>query len=316
MKKELFMNRFPWSIHLIRLYIRTSFTIVALIFAAPGCKEKPVETFTGIVTFKAGTVLKNGNPVDVGEAVKKNDMIRTKKMSAAVIQFSSSSLVAIQAGTEVKISKLIQGVNGKAHIELTQNSGKTFNKIIKGRAKYFVKTPTAVASVRGTSFQVVVVNDAHSGIELLRGKVEVSVPVKEGSSVKPVVLTEGNKAETTEKGELKSARLTGKETERLKEIDRIGFTYRGKPEDAVPGKEIIVPKNAEKIITSKGRKNRYTLAGLRKKYGSLSMIRTKKGAVYIGSFKQLGNRVEVVTVKGKITLPSSTIFKVSPYNYK
>lgn len=102
------------------------------------------------------------------------------------------------------------------------------------------------------------------------------------------------------------------ESGRLEEmaiLDRIGF---------VPGEKLKAPDNRPvpeeslKVLQAALTTGR-SLAEIRKTYGSVSVIKTTDGKTYTGYFKQSGRMIDIITEKGTVTIPSSSIKKVSAY---
>jgi len=55
-----------------------------------------------------------------------------------------------------------------------------------------------------------------------------------------------------------------------------------------------------------------TLDDIKKQYGSLSKVTTKNGKTFVGAFKQVGGKFEIITVKGKEVVSAPDIAKVQP----
>ncbi|MDH5716917.1 MAG: FecR family protein [Spirochaetia bacterium] len=326
--------------------------IVAFLLTAVGCSEKQKEKeFTGVFTFVSGTVLHNSHPAKVGMNVTQHDIIETNEKSGAIIQFEDSALITLKSNTKLDVNMLAKGEEGKAMINIAQNSGSTFSKITPNKSKYSIKTPTAVAGVRGTSFSVEVSEDKKTDIKLLQGKVAVKKTAPDAAKkeaketqdifvegAKDVVLLEaGQKIESTEKEISKKEELKSEEKIELETLNNIAFVTEEKLKDtSILKKEIenIAPSNVQENITgveaeekkeiiedkkevekpkAKAEPKKITLDDLRKKYGQLSRIKTKSGKEYIGAFKQAGNEMKITTIDGIVSVPVSDIGKVSPY---
>ena len=110
-----------------------------------------------------------------GMELYESDSIKTGNNSSASIIFFKSSIIRLSSNTEVTISKLIQQVE-ETSVELEQNSGRTWNTIskISGIDNYEVQTPTTVASVRGTSFDVYFLLDGNITITIGNGTVNIT----------------------------------------------------------------------------------------------------------------------------------------------
>jgi len=320
------------------------FIIPMLIFALVNvnCKEKDkANDIHGTITFIRGDVQINKQKVAIGSQVNANDEIVVGGKSTAVIQFANSAMVTVEANTSLSVEKLLIGDNGKPNIELTQNRGSTFNKIMPGEAEYNIHTPTITAGVRGTSFSVNMKNNKTSEIKLFRGKVAVkkapaaNAPATDAAATTPkeevLILEAGSKIEVNEGdkiSEVKAEKLEVKEVETLAKLNEIAFVSDnslGKIETAPPEEseevladmETVVPAEIEAIIIEVEEENQasrvVTLDDLKKQYGTLSEVRTKSGKTYIGAFKQVGGNIEIITTEGKKTINASQISKVKQY---
>jgi len=318
-----------------------------LVFFGQACKEKSKE-LTGNFTFIKGDVTVNSKKVTIGTPVRSKDVVNVSDASGAIIQFSTGALITLKANTELEVSKLLYGSDGKPGIELNQQKGSTFSKIQPGKAEYKISTPTAVAGVRGTAFNISVGGAGKTEIQLLQGKVAVSKPSAkaEGSSEaaapkeEPVELQAGQKLETSSEGIEEAVKLKADEKENLEKLNQITFVAEDKLVDEKALKEeatTIAPESVvqetivedstsiaaatdEKETVKKAEKAKkeeapkMTLAELKKKYGQLSKITTKDGQSYVGAFEQQGSNMVITTIDGKVKVPVANIAKVSPHN--
>ncbi|MES0491156.1 MAG: FecR family protein [Leptospirales bacterium] len=328
--------------------------ILASLLILVHCKEeKPTaESLHGTITFVRGSVEVNNAKATIGNQVKANDTINVKDKSTAVIQFSNSAMVTVEANTTLSINKLLMGKDGKPNIELTQERGSTFNKIMPGEAEYNIHTPTITAGVRGTSFSVDVKDDKTASIKLFRGKVAVkkapklvntqsdgseAIPDSDATQDEEIILTAGNKIEVSEDTEsiadVKIEEMKIAEIESLEKLDEIAFVADDNLEQIETAKpseleaileEIpeIVPDEIEQVMIQveeqkaeeiKAETKQITLDDLRRTHGQLSKVITKSGKVYIGAFSQKSGNMEIITTQGKRIIPSSTVAKVEPY---
>ena len=114
-------------------------------------------------------VIRSGQtiPVESEFKVEQSDTIDTQSSKAKLFLFDSI-FVMIEPNTKITVSQLILD-----NIQLNQESGKTWNKVTKTFEvkNYGVKTPNAIASVRGTEFEVDATNNTK--ITLVDGFVNV-----------------------------------------------------------------------------------------------------------------------------------------------
>ena len=151
-----------------------STAVVALVAVGCGEKKEQASLDSAKFTYVKGDVLVSGKPATLGQTVSKDATIEVKNNSMAVLQFSSAASITLKANSGLSIANLSKNDSGKPVIELSQNTGSSFSKIAKGQSEFSIKTPTAVAGVRGTSFELVVGNGKTTQIKLLEGKVAVA----------------------------------------------------------------------------------------------------------------------------------------------
>ncbi len=116
-----------------------------------------------------GEVLVNGQPAEVGMVLKEADKIITSEASSAEISLYEGSVLRIGESSELDLSTV-----KRDEIGVNQLSGRTWSRIVKlsGIKNYFVKTPDAVATVRGTAFDVKLV-EGETYVSSADGVVEV-----------------------------------------------------------------------------------------------------------------------------------------------
>jgi len=128
-----------------------------------------------------------------GMLLYQSDSIKTGDNTSASIVLFESSIIRLDNNTEVTIQEILQQ-EGETSVKIKQDSGRTWNTVLKmsGIDDYEVHTPTTVASVRGTSFDVNIVNylvnvGVGRGIviilRLLDGQVVDSLEVDEDEAV-------------------------------------------------------------------------------------------------------------------------------------
>ena len=136
----------------------------------------------GIVNFFEGTVyiITNNNKIkaSVGAAVKQGMKIITGDNSFVDIYFGEN-VVKILSKSSFEIKTLLFDIENNAeHTEFFTSNGRIFSKIKKklmGKDSYLVKSPSAVAGVRGTEFLLTEKN-GKGAVSCLKGKVEVHYP--------------------------------------------------------------------------------------------------------------------------------------------
>ncbi len=127
---------------------------VCMLVISCGKKQEPEAVkLSAKVNFAAGEVSINGKPVKDGAPVNFGDAIETGKSSSCEILIETKNLIKIGGS-----SRLIFNISRDGNeliLEKGWLAGITRKKFTK-EGKYLIKTPTVVASVRGTSYCVMV----------------------------------------------------------------------------------------------------------------------------------------------------------------
>lgn len=177
---------------------------ISIILFSFGCgeKEAPVsqaeESFFFKVQFVLGNVKisgANGEKTAIqGDQLKISDMIITGDKSVADLIFGTAGVVRINQKSRVTITSIADKTNNDTVMDM--KNGRLLLTLPKLQGTGFqVKTPTAVASVRGTSFEVVA-DKKGSKLSVAKGTVALN-PVKNGQTIenKTVNVETGNKTD-------------------------------------------------------------------------------------------------------------------------
>lgn len=238
----------------------------------------------GILSQKQGIVLVNAEPANLGQILNNNDSIETKSNSYATIELKNVGKISLKPNSKLSLHSYSDSI-----IEVTQSSGRTFSRVDHKGVNFKIITPTSVAAVRGTTFEVSA-TDKTTNIKLLEGKLLV---IRRGDSLStdPLIYLEPN-----EKIEVKD---TGIEpTKKLTKYE----TYQLLKEDDYLDKEILPQAKA---ITPK-----LTLEDIKQKFGRVSKVTLQNGKEYIGYFTQSGNIMTIITVNGTFKVKTTEIAKV------
>lgn len=136
-----------------------------------GCGKAYDEYAT--IMFFIGNVTKNNASIEIGEAVKENDRLVTGGQSSCDIKIGES-IIRIKENSTVLISQLMKK-GAMENTALGLDVGKMLckpKKLMKDES-FLVKTPTAVAGVRGTRFTVEADTMKTTRIKVFDGKVKV-----------------------------------------------------------------------------------------------------------------------------------------------
>lgn len=314
-----------------RKYTISVLFIISLILI--GCAARKADPNFGIITFAAGDVKINNVRAETGAKMQMNDTLSTGENSIAVVQFSEAAVITIKEASSLKLEQIVILENNTDTLKLFQSSGSTFNKIVKKGTDYQIKTPTTVAAIRGTSFELSSGSIGDS-LLVLTGKVTVA-PLNKNvmDSGKSIQLDEGKKVQVSGGVVEKPVAFTDGESASLKKYDKIevvkgldkilldGEKNRDAAREkmsimAVPSevREVIIEKRDDKKKDDKSRieeKPKTSLNDLKKKYGTLTVVKTKDGKEYIGAFTQKDNIVEIITVDGLVTVNGDNVQNIS-----
>jgi hypothetical protein len=212
-----------------------------------GCSQKEVDEYA-MVTFMIGDVKKNSAEVQIGDIIKQDDMIVTADNSFCDIKIGES-IIRIKSLSNVKISTLFKSGNVE-NTTLGLDSGKMLckpKKLLKDE-NFFVKTPTAVAGVRGTQFVVETDKELTTRIKVFKGEVKVAKRVKQLESSMEKVLTFAPVVEQEEKVVITADDV--KKAEKVVEASLKKETAGTTPSDAVIDKVINDTKGEVVVSTA------------------------------------------------------------------
>jgi hypothetical protein len=146
--------------------------LCALLVFSSACGTKEDGEFA-VVTFFIGDVRKNSADIDIGEIIREKDRITTGVQSSCDIKIGNS-IIRIKENSKVLFSQLMRQ-GGVENTALGLDIGKMLckpKKLMKNE-NFLVKTPTAVAGVRGTQFTVEADMKKTTRIKVYDGEVKV-----------------------------------------------------------------------------------------------------------------------------------------------
>ena len=162
-----------------------SILLISGLIAIVSCsKEEAKNRNTALITFLLGdvTYMDNGewNSAEPGIQLLETQRLKTGDRSAADVQIGES-VVRVKENSELILATLFKGeVTGLEKNSLELTVGKLLvkpKKLMKGE-EFQIKTPTAVAGVRGTQFVVEASKTRDTRISVLEGKVKVGRRIK------------------------------------------------------------------------------------------------------------------------------------------
>jgi hypothetical protein len=122
-------------------------------------------------------------PASDGDLVNIGDSVQTAISSHAMVTFFDGSTLEIEPATTVQIEEASSAASGAISIRIAQTVGRTWasvQKLTRVDSKFEIRTPTAVAAVRGTGFITEVLADGTTTFQTTDGNVQV---VGQGQSV-------------------------------------------------------------------------------------------------------------------------------------
>lgn len=148
--------------------------IIILSFIIIGGTVNIVSPYRATLTKVEGTVLKKDNfqniwvPANRGDILDDGDFLRTRENSYAELKFSDGSIVKVSENTEVSLYK--------DYLSLAIGYIRLY--ITKLFPNFEVRTPSAVAGVRGTEFSVEVLDDQTTIVTVYEGEVDITAQGK------------------------------------------------------------------------------------------------------------------------------------------
>lgn len=212
-----------------------------------GCTQKEVDEYA-MITFMIGDVKKNSAEIQIGDIIKENDIIVTAANSFCDVKIGES-IIRIKALTNVKISTLFKNGNIE-NTTLGLDSGKMLckpKKLLK-EENFVVKTPTAVAGVRGTQFSIEADKEFTTRIKVFKGEVKVAKRVKQLESSMEKVLEIAPVVQKEEKAVITADEV--KKAEKIVENSLKKETSGETPSDVVIDKVINDTKAAVVLDTA------------------------------------------------------------------
>lgn len=174
--------------------------VLMLVCSAPALSEKSkgatLTNVKGSVTVRAPGQTEDQAAAD-NMTVVEGTVVKTAGKSSVMVKFADGSLIKIGPFSNMTISKAT-GVDGK-DTKLDISSGKMYARVKKldSGSKFTVKTPTAIAGVRGTYYSSEVDEDASSRFDVFEGEVAVSSAANPDAEV----IVSANQTTTVQEGQ-------------------------------------------------------------------------------------------------------------------
>jgi hypothetical protein len=153
-----------------------AFCVVVAMIA--GCSQKSAQVDYATISFFIGDVNRNGSSVAIGDPVSEKDSIITGAQSSCDIKIGSS-IIRVKEKSKLSFSSLAMNKDIE-NTTLDLGEGRLLckpKKLLKDES-FTVKTPTAIAAVRGTEFTVEADAAKTTRIKVYDGKVKVAKRIK------------------------------------------------------------------------------------------------------------------------------------------
>lgn len=150
------------------------FLIVLLSYTLLGSIINVVSPYKATVIKVEGTVLKKDNSNNIwiiarnGDILDDGDSLKTKEDGYAELRFEDGSIVKIKSNTELSIYK--------NYLSLAIGYVRLY--ITKLFPNFEIRTPSAIAGVRGTEFSVEVLQDKTTLVTVYDGEVDITAQGK------------------------------------------------------------------------------------------------------------------------------------------
>jgi hypothetical protein len=137
----------------VYLYLRPTSNRTADNAATVGVQSVAVDAQKGTADFA---------PALDGDIVASGDFVRSSKDGRAVLTFFDGSTLSVDSGALVKVLTLNRLASGGIELLLEQTLGRSWAAVtkLKPDSKFEIKTPSSIASVRGTAFETNVTQNA------------------------------------------------------------------------------------------------------------------------------------------------------------
>ncbi|MBN1501731.1 MAG: FecR domain-containing protein [Spirochaetes bacterium] len=138
-----------------------------------GCSQAEKAADYAMVSFFVGDVILNNKMINIGDQIRESDTIVTADRSSCDVKIGGS-IIRIKENSKLEFSSLLN--KNSENTVLGLDKGKMLckpKKLLKDDS-FTVKTPTAVAGVRGTQFTVETDVNNTTRIKVFDGKVKVA----------------------------------------------------------------------------------------------------------------------------------------------
>ena len=154
--------------------IAITFILILGLALRAGALEVEAYSVTGDVQMaKSGSA--KWLPVTKGVLIESNYTVRTGADGAAILRWMSGNAIKLSPMTSLNIEKLDQAAGAETTL-LNLSSGRVYaraKKLAGDKSSFKIKTPTALAAVRGTEFMAEVTADGKTLLAVMEGQILV-----------------------------------------------------------------------------------------------------------------------------------------------
>lgn len=273
--------------------------LLMLAFAA-GCARQPVDEYA-MITFMIGDVTKNNAAVQIGDVIKEKDVIQTGAESFCDVKIGQS-LIRVKQKTKIVLATLMRQ-GGIENTAVDLDSGKMLckpKKLIKSES-FMVKTPTAVAGVRGTQFTVEADQNGTSRIKVFEGSVKVAKRVRELEASMPEVLSLAPDVTREEK-----VVITRQDVERTEKI--VSTILKAEPTGGEAARAAVIKKAGKDIVVGKKNIEKFAVRDFEKDNREIIEIRQKPAEVIREIGRAVEEEMEEPLPNGRLLVTSFEVF--------
>jgi hypothetical protein len=143
-------------------------------------------TKAGVVTYVKGMAQKKATNSRDWERARENtqlasgDKVKTLEKTRAEIKLEAGKVIRLDENTTVDMVKLVEESQGRVETDIKMEQGNLWARVSKlgENMEFKVESPTAGASIRGTTFRVGVAIDGTTQLNVYEGAVEVYNPMQ------------------------------------------------------------------------------------------------------------------------------------------
>jgi uncharacterized pyridoxamine 5'-phosphate oxidase family protein len=280
------------------------FLSMAIVFScSSSTKSQTFVTFcTGDATLQRGSAAQT--PLQIKDQLQDGDTLKTGAKSYVVVQNTDGLVLRIEQNTELAMSSF----NSAAKREISLSKGKVLSSVgkLKKGSEYTVKTPTAIAAVRGTEF-LTEFNGKNSIVAVGKGK--VSVERTSGNPDGKIVET-GNTAVVAEKKDTVALRtINTVETLELSKLEKTPVIENVEKKSSEEIKDLFRDTEAadKKINFEIREETGLTFPEMKDAFSRIDVITLFNGRVIQGIIVSRGETYKILTTTGPVTVSAKEV---------